>query len=60
TGVLVDAKPPANEIDLRMRVTTRSQIVSERTGGTWDRKHRQLVKEEAAAKADGLKVSKLR
>jgi lambda family phage portal protein len=46
----------ADETDLRMGTKTRNQIITERTGGTWEGKHRQLVKEETARKADGLNM----
>lgn len=44
----------ADETDLRMGTKTRAQIITERTGGSWERKHEQLVKEETRRREDGL------
>lgn len=44
----------ADKVDLEMGTKTRDQIITERTGGTWEDKHLQLAKEESKRKADGL------
>lgn len=44
----------ADQIDLQMRTKTRAQIIMERTGGSFDAKHAQLVREQRMAAADGL------
>lgn len=44
----------ADKLDLEMRVKTRAQITMERTGGQWDRKHEQLVREQRRAEDDGI------
>lgn len=44
----------ADLIDLSMGTKTREQIIMERTGGSFEAKHAQLVREHAAREADGL------
>jgi lambda family phage portal protein len=44
----------ADKVDLEMRTKTRSQIIMERTGGSFEAKHAQLVREQRMAAADGL------
>lgn len=44
----------ADLIDLGMGTKTRAQIIMERTGGTFEGKHAQLVREQKARDADGL------
>ena len=44
----------ADAKDLEMGTKTRAQIITERTGGSWERKHEQLVKEEARRREDGI------
>lgn len=46
----------ADEIDLRIGVKTRDQIVTERTGGSWERKHEQLARERARRLEDDLEA----
>jgi len=44
----------ADLIDLNMGTKTRAQIIMERTGGSFEAKHSQLVKENKVREADGL------
>lgn len=44
----------ADEIDLRNGFKTRDEVIIERTGGTFEAKHRQLAKERRMRVADGL------
>lgn len=44
----------ADEVDIALGVTTREEICARRTGGEWENKHRQLVKESASRDRDGL------
>lgn len=44
----------ADQVDLQMRTKTRSQIIMERTGGTFEAKHAQLVREQKLAMDAGL------
>lgn len=44
----------ADLVDLNMRVKTRQQIIMERTGGSFEAKHQQIVREERMAESDGL------
>jgi len=44
----------ADLIDLNMGTKTRAQIIMERTGGSFEAKHVQLVKENNVREADGL------
>jgi len=44
----------AAQIRVDMGVSTLSEITAEMTGGDWETKHRQRVKEENMRKADGL------
>ncbi len=44
----------ADEVDLGMGTKTRDQIITERTGGDFQRKHAQLAHEEAARKQAGI------
>lgn len=44
----------ADQIDLQMRTKTRAQIIMERTGGSFEAKHAQLVREQRLALADGI------
>lgn len=44
----------ADLIDLNMGTKTRAQIIMERTGGSFEAKHAQLVKENNVREADGL------
>ena len=44
----------ADQLDLAMRTKTRAQIIMERTGGSFEAKHAQLVREQRLALADGL------
>lgn len=44
----------ADQTDIDTGVKTREEVIAERTGGSFDRKHAQLVKEETARKRDGL------
>jgi capsid protein len=44
----------ADQIDLQMRTKTRAQIIMERTGGSFEAKHAQLVREQRLALADGM------
>ena len=44
----------ADLIDLNMGTKTRAQIIMERTGGSFEAKHAQLVKEQNLREADGL------
>jgi len=44
----------ADLVDLNMGTKTRAQIIMERTGGSFEAKHSQLVKENAMREADGL------
>jgi len=39
-----------------MGVSTLSEITAEMTGGDWERKHKQSVKEHNARKRDGLET----
>lgn len=48
------AEAEADEIDIRLNTKTREQVCIERTGGRWEDKHRQLVKEEEMRRVDGL------
>ena len=41
-------------IDLGMGTKTRAQIIMERTGGSFEQKHEQLVREQRMRDADGL------
>ena len=54
--ISIDPQKEANadKIDLEMGVKTRDQIITERTGGQWRRKHEQLAREEAARRDAGL------
>ena len=47
----------ADKIDIENRVKTRAQVIMERTGGTFDQKHEQLVKEKRRAEDDGLSTA---
>jgi capsid protein len=44
----------ADLIDLNMRVKTRKQIIQERTGGSFEAKHAQLVTEKKLGDAAGF------
>lgn len=44
----------ADLIDLGMGTKTRAQIIMERTGGSFEQKHEQLVREQRMRDADGL------
>ncbi|ORE94110.1 lambda family phage portal protein [Stappia sp. 22II-S9-Z10] len=44
----------ADRVDLDIGVKTRDQIVTERTGGSWQRKTEQLAREERARRDAGL------
>lgn len=44
----------ADQVDIQTRVKTRAEVIAERTGGTFPRKHAQLVKEHRLAERDGL------
>ena len=44
----------ADQIDLVMRTKTRAQIIMERTGGSFEAKHAQLVREQRLARLDGI------
>lgn len=44
----------ADLIDLGMGTKTRAQIITERTGGSFEAKHAQLVKENTMRESDGL------
>lgn len=44
----------ADLIDLNMGTKTRQQIIMERTGGSFEQKHQQLVREQKMRDADGL------
>lgn len=49
----------ADQIDLTMRTKTRAQIIMERTGGSFEAKHAQLVREQRLAQADGIIIEPL-
>lgn len=51
-----DKESKADERDLGMGTKHRAQIITERTGGNFERKHEQLVREEAVRRKDGLGV----
>ncbi len=44
----------ADLVDINMGTKTREQVMMERTGGTFEAKHAQLVKEETLRRKDGL------
>jgi lambda family phage portal protein len=44
----------ADLLDLNMGTKTRQQIIMERTGGSFEQKHQQLVREQKMRDADGL------
>ena len=44
----------ADAKDIETRVKTRQQVILERTGGTFEDKHDQLVRENTMAEEDGL------
>ncbi len=47
----------ADAKDIETGVKTRAQVVMERTGGTWERKHEQLALEERRRREDGVTSS---
>jgi lambda family phage portal protein len=48
------AEAKADEMDVNNGFKTASQVVAERTGGSWEAKHAQRVKENTARVKDGL------
>lgn len=56
--IILDPEKEANadRADVELGVKTRDQIITERTGGTWRRKHEQLAREAAARREAGLEA----